>query len=111
MSPKGEGFDVTPRFVSGRSAATIKLDRDLGHENHLAGLARTAETRRGRINEVYWPQAEAKGITRGKTYQVGGKQLEVKALVLRGQHCFVVLNDDSGFNRKEIKLDDPFWNN
>lgn len=106
MSLGDEGRGRTPEPVGGLSAAT-QLDKDERHAGRLADMARAVDRQRARIDEIYWPIAKAKGINKGDSVEVAG--VKVLGLILKGPRCFVVLNDASGFNREEIALDDPFW--
>ncbi len=108
MCPGGRDHGNMREFNPAASA-TARLDNDLRRDYNLAGLAKRTDVQRNRVDEVYWPMAEQKGIHLGDTFVVKGKSLQVKALIMKGQHCFVVLNDESGFNRTEINLKNSFW--
>lgn len=83
---------------------------DLKNEERLQYAAAQAGRERSYLDK-YWVQANQKGIFRGEVYTIKGEKFKISGIELRGgKHPIVILHGGkSGFEPKEIRLDDPFW--
>ena len=85
---------------------TVRMKR----EEQLKSGSQQADRERSHLDK-YWTQANEKGIFRGGTYIIKGEEFKVSGIEVRGgRYPTVILHGGrSGFEPKEIKLDDSFW--